>query len=275
MATEINLQSKDWLNLIFDGRNKDYGAYVLRNESSKRHLIALFSVVFAFVLLFSFSHFAKMMGIDKLNTHTTDEEVIIRHIEMGKSEIPEENIKRVVEPTPIQKLRPSIKFTPPKVVADDQVKPEDDMPSQKELSDTKLDISVATIKNGDPNGAKLKDLDEHKVIMQEEKKPEVFDIAEIQPEFPGGEGELAKYLSNNIKYPVICQENNIQGQVVVQFVVSTTGIITDLKVVKGADKYLDAEAIRVLKLMPRWLPGKQGGVPVNVRFFVPVTFKLQ
>lgn len=275
MATEINLQSKDWLNLIFDGRNKDYGAYVLRNESSKRHLIALFSVVFAFVLLFSFSHFAKMMGIDKLNTHTTDEEVIIRHIEMGKSEIPEENIKRVVEPTPIQKLRPSIKFTPPKVVADDQVKPEDDMPSQKELSDTKLDISVATIKNGDPNGAKLKDLDEHKVIMQEEKKPEVFDIAEIQPEFPGGEGELAKYLSNNIKYPVICQENNIQGQVVVQFVVSTTGTITDLKVVKGADKYLDAEAIRVLKLMPRWLPGKQGGVPVNVRFFVPVTFKLQ
>lgn len=275
MATEINLQSKDWLNLIFDGRNKDYGAYVLRNESSKRHLIALFSVVFAFVLLFSFSHFAKMMGIDKLNTHTTDEEVKIRHIEMGKSEIPEENIKRVVEPTPIQKLRPSIKFTPPKVVADDQVKPEDDMPSQKELSDTKLDISVATIKNGDPNGAKLKDLDEHKVIMQEEKKPEVFDIAEIQPEFPGGEGELAKYLSNNIKYPVICQENNIQGQVVVQFVVSTTGIITDLKVVKGADKYLDAEAIRVLKLMPRWLPGKQGGVPVNVRFFVPVTFKLQ
>jgi len=115
--------------------------------------------------------------------------------------------------------------------------------------------------------------------VKAEPKPEVenkvFDVVEQMPSFPGGQGALMKYLNDNIKYPVVAQENGVQGRVVVSFVVERDGSITDVNVVRSVDPSLDKEAVRVIKGMPHWIPGKQNGSAVRVKYNVPVSFRLQ
>ncbi len=112
--------------------------------------------------------------------------------------------------------------------------------------------------------------------QEEEEEEVIFVVVESMPEFPGGQQALFKYLSENVKYPVIAQENGIQGRVICQFVVNKDGSIVDVEVVRsGGDPSLDKEAIRVIKSMPKWKPGKQRGKPVRVKYTVPVNFKLQ
>ena len=102
----------------------------------------------------------------------------------------------------------------------------------------------------------------------------IFQVVETQPEFPGGMAELMKYLQKNIRYPKVCKEQRVQGRVIVQFVVNADSTITDVNVVKPVNPYLDQEAVRVVKAMPKWKPGEQRGEPVRVRFTLPVTFRL-
>ena len=112
------------------------------------------------------------------------------------------------------------------------------------------------------------------VVEEPEKEEEIFQVVENQPEFPGGMAELMKYLQKNIKYPTVCQEQGIQGRVIVQFVVNSDGSIVDPQVVKPVNPYLDKEALRVVSSMPNWKPGEQRGKKVRVRFTLPVTFRL-
>ena len=102
----------------------------------------------------------------------------------------------------------------------------------------------------------------------------IFQVVELLPEFPGGMAELMKYLQKNLRYPQICKEQGVQGRVIVQFVVNTDSTITDVNVIKSVNPHLDEEAVRVVKAMPKWNPGKQRGEPVRVRFTLPVTFRL-
>jgi len=112
--------------------------------------------------------------------------------------------------------------------------------------------------------------------VEEEEEEVVFMVVESMPEFPGGQQALFKFLSENVKYPVIAQENGIQGKVICQFTVNKDGSIVDVQVVRsGGDPSLDKEAVRVIKTMPKWKPGKQRGKPVRVKYTVPVNFKLQ
>ena len=103
----------------------------------------------------------------------------------------------------------------------------------------------------------------------------VFWVAEKMPEFPGGNGAVAEYVRENMKYPAIAKEKGTQGRVIVQFVVNRDGSIVDAKVVRSVDPYLDKEALRVINTMPKWKPGMQRGKPVRVKFTVPVMFRLQ
>jgi protein TonB len=113
---------------------------------------------------------------------------------------------------------------------------------------------------------------DEEVVMEDD----IFVVVEENPQFPnGGTAGLLQYLGKNIKYPTIPQENGTQGRVTVQFVVNKDGSIVDVKVIRGVDPYLDKEAVRVISTMPKWIPGKQRGVPVRCKFTVPVTFKLQ
>ncbi|MBR1595968.1 MAG: TonB family protein [Phocaeicola sp.] len=113
------------------------------------------------------------------------------------------------------------------------------------------------------------------VVEEEPEEEQIFQVVEEQPEFPGGQIELMKFLQKNIKYPTISQENGVQGRVIVQFVVNRDGSIVDTQVMRGVDPYLDKEALRVVSTMPKWKPGKQRGKPVRTRFTLPVQFRLQ
>lgn len=113
------------------------------------------------------------------------------------------------------------------------------------------------------------------MAAEEGDEGEVFQVVEQMPEFPGGMDKLMEYLSKNIKYPSIAQENNIQGRVIVEFVVNKDGSIVEPKVMRSVDTSLDNEAMRVIKSMPKWNPGKQRGKAVRVRYTVPVFFRLQ
>ena len=113
------------------------------------------------------------------------------------------------------------------------------------------------------------------VVEEEITEQHIFEIVETMPEFPGGTSSMMNFLSNNINYPVIAQENGIQGRVTCSFVVNIDGSIVDIQVVRGIDPSLDKEAMRVISTMPRWTPGMQRGKPVRVRYNLPVTFRLQ
>ena len=139
---------------------------------------------------------------------------------------------------------------------------------------TQTAIGVLDVKGNDEKDGEVLKLKE--TVAQPDPEPEkVFEVVEQMPSFPGGDKALLEYLSNNIKYPVVAQENGVQGRVVVSFVVEKDGSITDVKVVRSVDPSLDKEAARVVKSMPRWIPGKQNGSAVRVKYNVPVSFKLQ
>lgn len=112
------------------------------------------------------------------------------------------------------------------------------------------------------------------IVEAEPEEQTIFEVVEQMPQFPGGEAALMQYLNKNIKYPMIAQESGTQGRVIVQFVVNKDGSIVDVQVARSVDPYLDKEALRVIKAMPKWQPGMQRGKPVRVKYTVPVTFRL-
>lgn len=145
-----------------------------------------------------------------------------------------------------------------------------------EIMDNESEVEESTIQASDDTQAAV-EVKYTPVEVEEEEVEEqqIFQVVEEMPEFPGGMGECMKFLSKNIKYPTISQENGVQGRVIVQFVVNRDGSIVDPVVVRGVDPYLDKEALRVIAMMPKWKPGKQRGKAVRVKYTVPVMFRLQ
>ena len=145
-----------------------------------------------------------------------------------------------------------------------------------EIAENDEDIEETTIDASDDIQAAV-EVKYTPVEVEEEEVEEqqIFQVVEEMPEFPGGMAECMKWLSKNMKYPQISQENGVQGRVIVQFVVNADGTIVDPVVVRGVDPYLDKEALRVIGLMPKWKPGKQRGKEVRVKYTLPVMFRLQ
>ena len=145
-----------------------------------------------------------------------------------------------------------------------------------EIMDNDSEVEESTIQASDDTQAAV-EVKYTPVEVEEEdvEEQQIFQVVEEMPEFPGGMAECMKFLSKNIKYPTISQENGVQGRVIVQFVVNRDGSIVDPVVVRGVDPYLDKEALRVISMMPKWKPGKQRGKAVRVKYTVPVMFRLQ
>ena len=142
--------------------------------------------------------------------------------------------------------------------------------------DVKLDDVEIVSSEDDAASAQVEAYTPPAVVEEEEESSQqIFTVVETMPEFPGGQGALLQYLAKSIKYPVIAQENGIQGRVSCSFVVNKDGSIVDAEVIRGVDPSLDKEALRVINSMPKWSPGKQRGKPVRVKYTVPVTFRLQ
>lgn len=144
------------------------------------------------------------------------------------------------------------------------------------IVDDKADVEESVVASTEDTGQKVEvKYVPVKVVEEEPEEQTIFEVVEQMPDFPGGMGALMQFLSKNIKYPTIAQENGTQGRVIVQFVVNRDGSIVDPRVVKSVDPYLDKEALRVIGTMPKWKPGMQRGKPVRVKYTVPVMFRLQ
>ena len=275
---KIDLISRDWTEMVFEGRNKEYGAYRLRKNAGKRNLYSLITIFIAALAIWGGISLVKFVeSRTKSVAQTSVAELSALNQPKKKAEVKQQKKVKLEQPEKVvERVKSSVKFTAPVIKKDDEVKPEDELKTQDELMSTKTAIGALDVKgNDDANGEVLKIKE---AVAQPEPKPEVekvFDVVEQMPSFPGGPSALMEWLSNNVKYPVVAQENGVQGRVVVSFVVERDGSITDVKVVRGVDPSLDREASRVVRAMPRWIPGRQNGSAVRVKYNVPVAFRLQ
>jgi protein TonB len=272
MTKDIDLTSKKWLALVFEGKNHNYGAYVLRDESSDRHLKALLIVA---IIGLTATVLPSIVESVLPSQGSVEQVTAIDLSDLDlKEDVPEENQIEEIEIPPPPLLKETIQFTPPEIVDDEEIKEENAMITQQELTDTQVDISIATVHGVSEGGIDIADIAEHRVAVKEDK-PEIFLHVEQPPQFPGGEKELMKWLGENIKYPTIAQEQGIQGRVVLRFVVSPDGSVGQVEVQRSLDPSCDKEAVRVVKNMPKWTPGKQNGNAVYVYYTLPVLFRLQ
>ena len=281
---KIDLYDPKWVDMVFAGKNKEYGAYQLRKGSSGRNIKSLLILVIAAALVGGFlawkvieqkqaeeqQAYMEAMELAKLQEQAKKEE----------KKKPEKVQPKIEAKKEIPVARETQKFTAPVIKKDELVKEENQV---KQMD--KLDDKVA-VGAEDKEGVKDRTVE---AVRSEiavaapppppAPKPEVatkvFDVVEEMPSFPGGNAALMSYLSSNTKYPVVAQENGVQGRVIVSFVVERDGSISDVKVARSVDPSLDREAQRVVKSMPKWKPGKQNGSAVRVKYTVPVVFRLQ
>ena len=274
---KIDLYDPKWVDMVFAGKNQDYGAYKLRMETSKRNIWALV-ILLSTALLIGLGLVAKIQADKAAEERQAymDQLELSKLQEQAKQEKKEEKIikAKVEVKKVVEQVRETQKFTAPEIKKDELVNEENQVKDQADL-DEKVAVGVK-----DQEGTK----DRTDVAIRndiavntnesEEKKEvaqKIFDVVEQQPQFPGN---LNQYLRDHINYPTIAQENGIQGKVIVQFVVERDGSITQVNVIRGVDPSLDKEAVRVVKRMPKWTPGMQDGKPVRVRFTLPVNFRL-
>ena len=283
MAQSVNLSSREWCDLVFEGKNKDFGAYVIRTESSKRHNKAVLwtligSIIFG-LLVFGYTKANQYFEERKLIGSNEQENVIVDMPQKAEEPVQErlEQEKPVALP---EEVLNTIKVTELAIVEDDEVNKEDEIKTQQEQLESLHSAGSVDFDQGTDNKAVIREFKNEVVVEEKVEKPkevveEVFTVVEQMPQFPGGEAALMKYLQSHINYPPMAAENNVQGKVVVQFVVDKTGRVGEVKVVRSVDKDLDREAARVCKSLPKFTPGRQNGHPVSVWYTLPVFFKLQ
>ena len=280
---KIDLYDPKWVEMVFAGKNKEYGAYQLRKGTSGRNIKSLLILVIAAALV---GGFLAWKVIEQKQAE--EQQAYMEAMELAKLQKQAEKEKKKPEKVQpkvemkkeIPVARETQKFTAPVIKKDELVKEENQV---KQMDQLDAKVAVGT---KDEEGVKDRTVEAVRSDIAvaappppPAPKPEVsnkvFDVVEEMPSFPGGQAALMSFLSSNIKYPVVAQENGVQGRVIVGFVVERDGSITDVKVMRSVDPSLDREAQRVVKAMPRWKPGKQNGSAVRVKYTVPVVFRLQ
>jgi protein TonB len=264
---KINIFDNNWVDMVFKGRNQEYGAYVLRKDSDKNTNKGILYAIVFFTLAISAP-------------------VIVNYIEglvpKDVEEVKVVEVNTLEEPPPVDKdqppppaaeppppLKSTVKFTPPEIKPDEQV-PDEPPPTQEDMKDK--DAGVKT-EEGDPNGVDASLLESGDGLTGD-AAPEIVTFAEQMPQFGDGPEDLMRYLSKNTVYPPNARENTIEGRVVLQFVVGVDGKISQIEVLKKLGWGCDEEAVRVVKSMPDWRPGKQNGKAIPVRYTLPFVFKL-
>lgn len=259
MAKEkINAPAFD--DIVFEARNKEYGAYKLRKKYSR-------TVIFAMligILIIGTAIITPYLNAKALEDRQKRAERQVE-IKMENLDQPTEQVAPPPPPPPPPSdVVQQQKYVPPVVV--DSIKPEDEVQlmtadeAQEEVVNEEVVEVVEEVKEE---------------VQEEEPEAQPFVVVEEMPMFPGGDAELLKYIAENTQYPEIAKENNIQGRVIVRFCVTSKGGVSQVSVLKGVDPELDKEAIRVVNTLPPFKPGKQGGKPVPVWYMVPITFTLK
>jgi protein TonB len=272
-----DIMKVDLNDIIFQNRNKEYGAYQLRKlydrYMTRGGLLTIFLSVFLALL-------PTIVRIVRAALPKTEETLNVS-VELAEPPPLDPNQPPPPPPPPVEPppAKPTIAFVAPVVKKDEEVIEEVPPPTVEEMKD--IDVSTKTQEgadNGVAEGIGDEPTEEAPPPVVEEKveKPqEIFKVVEQMPAFEGGNAALFKYLGENLKYPVMARENGVEGTVVVQFVVNEDGSIVTPAVVRDIGAGCGEEALRVVKGMPRWQPGKQRGKAVRVQFNLPIRFKLE
>jgi protein TonB len=268
--------SADVLDIIFEGRNKDYGAYELRKTYNRRMITSL-AIVAAILLLLFLGYFVSKMLEDKEDTKT----VQVQDVQL--EEIKQEEKKEEPPPPPPPKPPdpPKVemaKFTPPKIVKDEEVKEDEKPPEVEKLEETK--IGTMNQEGQKDEGIVAPPVEDGgKGVVEAPKKDDedwdkTFTKVEIESEYPGGAAAWQRYLNRNLRYPQEAIDNEVQGAVVVQFIVDKEGNVSDVEAISGPQE-LRAEAVRVIKKSGKWTPAVQNGRQVKSYKKQPIVFRLE
>jgi periplasmic protein TonB len=249
--------------IVFEHRNKTYGAYILRKLYPKNVTKALIMAVI--ILLGGLAYPLASSYYAQKRAKYIEKAASAEFLDMDKP-TEEAPPPPPPPPPPPAALEQKVKFVAP-IVTTEEVVEDADIFNQDDLAQTTTNEAVAI--------EEIVVETKVEVIEVEESKKEVFTIVEEMPAFQGGEAERNKFLAENIQYPQQATENGIQGTVYVSFVVDSKGNVTDVKILRGIGGGCDEEALRVVKMMPKWHPGKQNGKNVRVLFNMPIYFKLQ
>jgi len=260
---------RDLKDIVFEGRNKEYGAYALKNLYNKYVSLSTTGAILLFSLIASYPLITAFF-VQEDNTDKSTGTVRVITLENIFTEIPADKKDLQIPKTNSPKT-PSIKFLVPDVKPDALVTNEV-IPTQQELSGKNPGIETV---EGNINGTDVIGETIETPEITNEVKETIYTWAEEMPKFPGGETELRKFFSQNLIYPEIAKRAGVEGKVILSFIVDKNGNIVDVKVAKSIGAGCDEEAMRVINIMPRWIPGKQNGNPVLTRINIPVVFKLR
>lgn len=290
MAKGVNLTSQEWRDIVFEGKNKQFGAYQLRKKSPKRHGIAILAVI-AFLIAVALSVWGYLKYEEAKEAELNAQGADMSQVEIAQEDVVEDVPEDEIEPEylepeeqPVEEEVASQQMTEIAIVEvpdkDKEVKSMDEVKeNEAQVGTTNIEGTTDITKVQNATKDIIAPPEPPKVEPKPEpKKPEpekIFEAVEQQAQFPGGNGALNSWLSKNLRYPELAQQNNIEGRVIVQFVVEKDGSISHPVIARGVDKELDKEAIRVVKRMPKWQPGKNNGIAVRSKFTLPVVFKLQ
>ena len=285
--SKVDLASRDWCEMVFEGRNKEYGAYRHRANKGKFQLRAIIIVILmiAAIVAFIFAKSAVEAAINKgkdIEIETTVELQELKKDEPKKEEKKREEPKLEYE-KPLEKVavKSSIQFTVPKIVDDAHVDHSKELKTQDELTKSKFAIaSQDYINETGGTGINIDDLKENQQAggtSVPPKEPEVVDnaIVEVPATYPGGEAALLSFVSKNLVYPAIAHEQELQGTVILRFKVDVDGSVSAVKIEKSLSRECDEAAADVVRKLKRFVPAKQQGHPVPVWFRLPIRFRIQ
>ena len=268
--------AKSSLNdIVFEGRNKAYGAYVLRRLYQRHVTRALIIATAVFLLLIAFPLISQFLKdrLPKEPKKNLQENVLMDAPPLDDTKPPPPPPPPEAPPPPPPKLT-TIKFTPPVVKKDEEVKKEE-VPDQEELKDKT--VATVTVK-GNTDAPDLSELSgTGDKVVEEVVENKVYTYVEQMPELPNGGGQTAivAAIQKAVRYPPMALRNQVEGRIFASFTVNPQGDVVDVKVVKGLGSGLDEETIRAIKTLPKFRPGKQNGRAVSVSFTVPITYKIQ
>ncbi|GAA4500779.1 energy transducer TonB [Hymenobacter ginsengisoli] len=275
MMDNVQLANASLNDIVFEGRNKAYGAFELRRIYGRNVTRALIIGAALLALLVFIPAIAKMLEDRKpKEVLNLKENVLMDAPPLDETKPPPPPPPPEAPPPPPPKLT-TVKFTPPVVKKDEEVKKEE-VPDQEELKDKT--VATVTVK-GNTDSPDLSDLSGEgtKPVEEVVETNKVYTYVEQMPSLPGGGGmgAIVSAIQKNVRYPAVDLRNQVEGKVFASFTVDENGDISDVKIVKGISSTIDAETIRSIKALPKFIPGKQNGRSVKVSFTVPVTYKIQ
>lgn len=282
MAKDVDLSSQEWRDIIFEGKNKEYGAYTLRAASASRHnksviiVLSVLAVILVLLILMMKGVFSK--AEEEQLVSATEQEIVTYEAEEEEIE-EEEQFEIPDEPEEViapEEVANEQRITDLLIVQDEEFDKEKEVKDQEKMMENEAQAGAIDITEGtnDLNKVQVKEQVIAETKPVEEEKVYNIAMVEQKPEFVGGEAAMYKWLSDHINYPAAAAEEGVSGRVVVEFEVSKTGSIEKVRVIRGRHPALDKEALRVVKSMPKWNPGRNNGQPVKVTYTLPVTFRL-